>query len=56
MVSPSEETELVRLPTEKLVLVSEEPYQLETACATAAAPSAMTKRSAQVFSTSSATA
>ena len=31
-------------------------YQLDTACATAAAPSARAKRSAQVFSTSSATA
>jgi hypothetical protein len=56
MVSPSDETELLRLLTEKPEPLSEEPYQVETACATAAAPIAMTKRSAQVFSTSSATA
>ena len=56
MVSPSEETELVKLPMEKPLSPSEDWYQSDTAAATAALPSAMAKRSAQVFSTSSATA
>src|SRR5437868_4864502 len=55
IVSPSEETEFVKLPIEKPEL-PESRYHGDTACASAAPPSAMTKRSAQVFSTSSATA
>src|SRR5258706_7909574 len=57
IVSPSDDTELVNWPTEKLEGPPSPPmYQLDTAWASAALPSAMAKRSAQVFSTSSATA